>query len=137
MKTRLSNWEWTLLWSSLEIFINLGESDSEYWIASFIKTDDARLTIDQRSVIAESIKSWLDSEPNLNTQHMWNKLLSYLDLGNRYWVTTLSDGQVQKQICFNHKGTWMPVDKYLDGVTEEWMVIPESITNVRQSALLN
>jgi hypothetical protein len=68
---------------------------------------------------------------------MWHKLLSYLDIGNRYWVTTLSDGNVKKEICFNHKGTWMPIDKYTNNITEEWMVIPESITNVRQSALLN
>ena len=137
MPTILSTWEWTLLWSSLEVFITLDESDSEYWIKSFIKYDENRLSIDQRAVLQETIQSWLDGEPNLNTKHMWYKLMSYLDLGNRYWITTLNDGHVRQQICFNHKGTWMPIDKYLSNFTEEWMVIPESITNIRQSALLN
>lgn len=137
MTARLSNWEWTLLWSSLDTFIDLGEEDCEYWIQFFIKNDEERLTMDQRFVLQATVQHWLESSELLNTKHLWGKLLSYLDPGNRYLVTTDVDGKLSKQTCFMHNYSWAPVEKYKADITAEWMVIPDLIEDIQQTSALN
>lgn len=140
MKNLVSAWEWTLLWSSLENFLMLSEDDCEYWIRNFVTTNEDRLTIDQQLALQEIIKNKMSAADRvLSTAYLWEKLLSYLDPGNRYLVTTLensSDGE-QTQLCFMYNGFWMPVEKYKQDPSAHWMVITDLISDIKQMASLN
>lgn len=140
MKNLVSAWEWTLLWSSLENFLMLSEDDCEYWIHNFVNTNEDRLTIDQQLALQDIIKNKMSSADKvLSTAYLWEKLLSYLDPGNRYLVTTVGndiDGELT-QLCFMCNGLWMPVEKYKQDPTAHWMVIPDLISDVKQMASLN
>jgi hypothetical protein len=135
MTSSLSNWEWTLTWSSLEFFLTQDEYQVEYWISQFLNKYEARLSNIQRDDLSNIIRNSIYSNPIKFSNFQWRFLVSYLDVANRYLVEV--EGAIEKITCFEHNGEYFNVELYRNDPTEGWYVVQESITNCVKISEMN
>jgi hypothetical protein len=139
-KTVLTDWEWTLVWSSMRYFMGRQTIASAMWPSDLIKNYDKYLTQGQRDMIAKELKCYFEEyqafgNPNIDSEH-WERLMHYMDKNNRYLVQakyTENDQTVEEAtICFKYKDVYCSIEKYARAPYHNWYVNPDFITNVRE-----
>lgn len=139
-KTVLTDWEWTLVWSSMRYFMGRQTIASAMWPADLLNNYDRYLTQGQRGMIHRELKKHFEEfeafgNPLIDSEH-WERLMHYMDSNNRYMVQAkyTQDGELFEDtaICFKWKDAYCPVDKYAKNPYHNWYVAPEFIINVRE-----
>jgi hypothetical protein len=139
-KTELTDWEWTLVWSSMRYFMGRQTIASATWPADLIKNYDTYFTQGQRGMIYRELNQYFNEysafgNPDIDSEH-WERLMHYMNKDNRYLVQakykekgeTIEDAV----ICFKHKDVYCSVEKYAESPYHNWYMVPEYITNVRE-----
>jgi hypothetical protein len=139
-KTKLTDWEWTLVWSSMRYFMGRQTIASATWPADLIKNYDTYFTQGQRDMIYRELNQYFNEysafgNPDIDSEH-WERLMHYMNKDNRYLVQakykekgeTIEDAV----ICFKHKDVYCSVEKYAESPYHNWYMVPEYITNVRE-----
>jgi hypothetical protein len=139
-KTVLTDWEWTLVWSSMRYFMGRQTIASAMWPADLITNYDTYLSQPQRDMIHRELKKYFEEfeafgNPAIDSEH-WERLMNYMDKSNRYFVQTKykeNDNVIEDAaICFKWKEAYCSIDMYTKRPHNGWYVNPEFIVNVRE-----
>jgi hypothetical protein len=139
-KTVLTDWEWTLVWSSMRYFMGRQTIASAMWPADLLNNYDRYLTQGQRDMIYKELKQYFDEfeafgNPIIDSEH-WERLMHYMNKNNRYLVQAkyTESGKIVEDavICFKYKDVYCSIEKYASNPYHSWYVNPDFITNVRE-----
>ena len=139
-KTELTDWEWTLVWSSMRYFVGRQTIASAMWPVDLIQNYDKYLSQVQRNAIYGELDRYFEEykvfgNPDIDSDR-WECLMHYMNKDNRYLVQVKykEDGEAIEDavICFKHKDVYCSVEKYAESPYHSWHMVPEYITNVRE-----
>jgi hypothetical protein len=139
-KTTLTDWEWTLVWSSMRYFMGRQTIAAATWPSDFIKNYDKYLTQTQRDTVHKELNRYFEEykrfgHPMIDSEH-WERLMCYMDKNNRYLVESkrTEDGEriVEMNICFKYKDAYCPIEKYAEQPYHSWYINPEYISYVKE-----
>ena len=82
-KTKLTDWEWTLVWSSMRYFMGRQTIASATWPADLIKNYDTYFTQGQRDMIYRELNQYFNEysafgNPDIDSEH-WERLMHYMN----------------------------------------------------------
>ena len=139
-KTALTDWEWTLVWSSMRYFMGRQTIASATWPSDFVQNYEKYLTQGQRDMLCKELKSYFKEfqafgNPEIDSEH-WERLMHYMDKNNRYLVQakyTENDQTIEEAtICFKYKDVYCSIERYTQSPYHNWYINPPFITNVRE-----
>jgi hypothetical protein len=139
-KTQLTDWEWTLVWSSMRYFMGRQTIAAAMWPSDLVKNYDKYLSQNQRDTIYRELNRYFEEykqfgHPMVDSDH-WERLMCYMDKNNRYLVesqrTENGSTTIETHICFKHKEAYSPIDSYAKSPYHNWYINPDYITYARE-----
>ena len=125
---KLSDWEHTLLWSSMRYFMGRQTIASATWPGDFMKNMYKRLVEHQIFMMHKDLKELFEQNGKFGSETIdspvWERLMHFLSK-ERYLVTAEAP-KVKRQTveCFKHKEIYYAVDKFGGTSSESYIYEP-------------
>lgn len=123
----LSDYEWTLVWSSIRYFMGRQTIASATFPADFVKNTYPRLSTDQKKMIYRDLNNHFNQWGHFGNKDIdspvWERLMGLMDDDNRFMVVAEGNNVERQTIeCFKVGDTFYGVEKILEEPHHNWYI---------------
>jgi len=125
---KLSNTHEIMLWASVRYFIGRSSIVSTTFPSDIVSDILPNMNDAQKEMLHDEIKRCIENVRDHLTfstdLDLWEKLMNYLDINNKYEIITKEDDKVE---CFKWNDKYVPYDIYLKNSSLDSYVNPDMI----------
>jgi len=127
-KEKLSEWEWTLIWSSMRYFMGRQTIASAMWPYDLIRNSYNRLSDAQIKMLQKDLEEHFKDFGKFGNKEIdspaWEKLMIFFS-GKRFIVTAEGiDVKRQEIECLKHGDKYIPIDSFTSSSIDQYVHEP-------------
>jgi hypothetical protein len=127
-KEKLSEWEWTLIWSSMRYFMGRQTIASAMWPHDLLKNSYSKLDSRQIKQLHKDLEEHFKDFGKFGNKEIdspaWEKLMIFLS-GKRFIITAEgSDIKRQEIECFQYGDKYIPIDGFVSSSIDQYVHEP-------------
>lgn len=127
-KEKLSEWEWTLIWSSMRYFMNRQTIASAMWPYDLIRNSYDKLSKLQIEMLHKDLEEHFKEFGEFGNKEIdspaWEKLMIFFS-GKRFIVIAEGDGIEHQEIeCIKYGDKYIPIDSFTSSSIDQYVYEP-------------